>query len=248
MAGNSDDDLIVERIEAGSADPPLRDEAEDSDSSSIGESTRRNRKKNDSSLKSDSSNQINMKRPATASSGEQAGSAKKLRQEEPSNQKKSHKVPRAFVWKYGHFKKNEETNKAECQHCSASLCAQSTSSLKYHLEKVHKIVEDTSQTAAPGKTKSAVASEKSQHKNASVKHTQSKMEQHGFGKPVSKSYAKGLTRRIAEFLALDMKATHTVEGIGFKRLLSYMAPGYQIPVRTSFSRTHIPELANEVYR
>lgn len=93
MAAKSDDDVVVEHVEAGSADPAIRDEAEDSDSSSFGESSRRKTKENDSSLRSDSSNQINKKRPATAGSGEEASSTKKLRQEEPSNKKRATKFP-----------------------------------------------------------------------------------------------------------------------------------------------------------
>ena len=43
-----------------------------------------------------------------------------------------------------------------------------------------------------------------------------------------------ITNKIVEFIALDLKPLRTVDGIGFRRFLEFIEPGYKIP-----SRTHV---------
>ena len=63
-------------------------------------------------------------------------------------------------------------------------------------------------------------------------------------------YPKGksceLSKKIAEMIALEMLPYSIVQGLGFRRLIDYLAPGYKIPSRVYFSRTGVPKLYQDV--
>ena len=50
--------------------------------------------------------------------------------------------------------------------------------------------------------------------------------------------AEGISERVSEMIAMDMRPIQMVEGKGFWRLMSYLEPGYTVPSRKSFT-THI---------
>ena len=51
-----------------------------------------------------------------------------------------------------------------------------------------------------------------------------------------------ITRLIGNMMALDNQPFSVVEDVGFKRVIRYLEPRFQIPSRTYFSRTYIPDL------
>lgn len=65
-------------------------------------------------------------------------------------------------------------------------------------------------------------------------------------RPKVPSRLKNVTSYIAAMIALDMLPYNFVSGRGFKRLMGYLVPGYTIPHRTTFSRTRIPKMYDEL--
>lgn len=49
--------------------------------------------------------------------------------------------------------------------------------------------------------------------------------------PLSEKRKRDITNKIAEFVALDMRPVHIVEGQGFKELMRALEPGYTVPKR-----------------
>ncbi|KAL1277085.1 hypothetical protein QQF64_023758 [Cirrhinus molitorella] len=58
--------------------------------------------------------------------------------------------------------------------------------------------------------------------------------------------AKGITKRIMEFIALDDQPFSVVEDVGFRRLIDHIEPRYTIPNRRHFSDVCLPEMYNVV--
>jgi hypothetical protein len=54
--------------------------------------------------------------------------------------------------------------------------------------------------------------------------------------------ATEITKRIAQFVAMDLRPISIVEGQGFSRLINYIEPGYQIP-----SRPHLTNICRNLY-
>ena len=129
------------------------------------------------------------------------------------------------VWNYA---EKISGNKAKCKKCSKEMSI-STSSIRYHLNNVHAIKFDNSDEATQGPSK--IISEKSPQQLIS-----------SFAIPKSKTAA--ITRKISEMIAKDFHPFNMVMGEGFRSLVSYLAPGYTVPHRTSFMRTHLPEMYN----
>ena len=48
-------------------------------------------------------------------------------------------------------------------------------------------------------------------------------------------------------MAMDLRPVNVVAGQGFQELMEAAAPGYQLPHRTTISRTYIPEMYSEVH-
>lgn len=53
---------------------------------------------------------------------------------------------------------------------------------------------------------------------------------------------------IGRMIALDNQPFSIVEDDGFKRLINYLEPRYEIPNRTYFSRTFIPDLYEKEFQ
>lgn len=66
---------------------------------------------------------------------------------------------------------------------------------------------------------------------------------HSFFKPkLTKSKQDEITNAIAQMIASDLRPYTCVEDKGFVHLIKLLEPAYVIPSRTTFSRTHVPEL------
>ncbi len=58
--------------------------------------------------------------------------------------------------------------------------------------------------------------------------------------------ARMITQRLTEFIALDDQPISVVENTGFRRLLEFLEPRYELPSRHFITSTAIPELYNKV--
>ena len=58
----------------------------------------------------------------------------------------------------------------------------------------------------------------------------------------------GITNRIAEFVARDLRPIATVNGAGFQQLMKFLEPGYKVPSRTHVTTTCIYTLIAEEMR
>ncbi|XP_045036855.1 E3 SUMO-protein ligase ZBED1-like [Daphnia magna] len=121
--------------------------------------------------------------------------------------------PKAKSWVFKHCQKVGGKN--VCNICKKSFSGGSTSPIAYHLEHLHKIFS-TSVSNSSG---------------------QSKLDQ--FVK-CGKARKSKISKAIASFLTVDLYPPHLVSGMGFKNLMALLAPGYQIPNRTTFARNFIP--------
>ncbi|XP_073671353.1 zinc finger BED domain-containing protein 4-like [Paramisgurnus dabryanus] len=155
------------------------------------------------------------------------------------------------VWK--HFKVSEkEAKTAVCRHCSAELSrggasakTYSTSSLIYHLKSKHpehhaEYEKDTAAATATAAAKRKVAPGPTP--TPSVADFLEKAKK--FANDSAK--AKGITKRIMEFIALDDQPFSVVEDVGFRRLIDYIEPRYTIPSRRHFSDVCLPEMYNVI--
>ncbi|XP_073718457.1 zinc finger BED domain-containing protein 4 [Misgurnus anguillicaudatus] len=156
------------------------------------------------------------------------------------------------VWK--HFKVSEkEAKTAVCRHCSAELSrggasakTYSTSSLIYHLKSRHpehhaEYEKDTAAATATAAAKRKVAPGPGTP-TPSVADLLEKAKK--FANDSAK--AKGITKRIMEFIALDDQPFSVVEDVGFRRLIDHIEPRYTIPSRRHFSDVCLPEMYNVI--
>ena len=56
------------------------------------------------------------------------------------------------------------------------------------------------------------------------------------------AHATQITELIAELVARDLRPLSVVEGEGFRQLLKYIEPNYQVP-----SRPHVPTVCQKLY-
>lgn len=118
---------------------------------------------------------------------------------------------RSDVWL--HFDKIDEKT-VQCKICSAKLSHKSTTStMRYHLVFVHKMSSDTTKEA----TQTSIAS---------------------FTVRQNCSAARGekMTQLITEMIAKDLLPIRFVEGEGFKDLMHYVEPQYNVPSRKTVTR------------
>ena len=130
---------------------------------------------------------------------------------------------KSWVWGRGCFKKLPD-GKAEClkRSCGQVFTKASTSTLAYHLERVHKMKKpDCALTIKPCRKKP----------------TQPTLRAFGVRKVKSKkAYFKKINCKIAEMIAGDMRPYSIVNGRGFKNLLAFIVSGFEPAHRTTFSR------------
>lgn len=121
---------------------------------------------------------------------------------------------RSAVWE--HFTLNEDTGNATCKLCKAVMkYNNSTSSLNYHLR--------THAVALGGESGS-------------------RPDQPSIGEAFAKrkgvcddARAEGLTQRVCNMIEKDMLPISLVDGNGFRELMNYCEPGYQIPSRETIT-------------
>ena len=65
-------------------------------------------------------------------------------------------------------------------------------------------------------------------------------------KSLSNEKKNQITKSICDFITLDMRSLSIIDGVGFQNLIHVLEPRYEIPSRTSFSRTLIPESFNQI--
>ncbi|XP_067300896.1 zinc finger BED domain-containing protein 4-like [Pseudorasbora parva] len=134
------------------------------------------------------------------------------------------------VWK--HFKVSEKDAKtAVCKHCSAELSrggasakTYSTSSLIYHLKSRHP--EHHAEYEKDAAAAAATAAAKRKVPPPSLTHTPSVADFLEKAKKFTSdsAKAKGITKKIMEFIALDDQPFSVVEDVGFRRLIDHIEP------------------------
>ena len=65
-------------------------------------------------------------------------------------------------------------------------------------------------------------------------------------KSLSNEKKNQIAKSICDFITLDMRSLSIIDGVGFQNLIHVLEPRYEIPSRTSFSRTLIPESFNQI--
>ena len=129
---------------------------------------------------------------------------------------------RSDVWE--HFRRADK--KAICCHCSKELVyCRATTNLRDHLNRIHpsKYSPPDSTTAAEKKVTPKIES--------FIKKT-----------VYSEGHAKKITNLLVEMITLDLRPAAMVEGTGFKWLINYLEPNYQVP-----SAVHITNCLQEPY-
>ena len=123
---------------------------------------------------------------------------------------------RSGVWEY--FEKTDSKH-VKCSVCNKSFAYHGgTSNLRSHLADVHNI--DLERKCATGTSTSATS-------NITA-----------FCKPkvCSKLRINGTNDHLVEFIARDLRPISVVNGIGFKRLIAWLEPGYVVPSATCVTK------------
>ena len=126
---------------------------------------------------------------------------------------------RSKIWE--HFRKNEEDQEsAFCNICNKPVRRKqgSTTGLWRHLQSSHENLH-----------------------SKLTENTQTEKQALTFYDPNSQE-SKKITKAIAEMIVLDLEPYALVARRGFRNLLKTIAPRYQIPHRTTFSRSIIPAM------
>ena len=126
------------------------------------------------------------------------------------------RAKRSGVWEY--FEKTDSKH-VKCSVCSKSFAYHGgTSNLRSHLADVHNI--DLERKCATGTSTSATS------------------DITAFCKPkvCSKLRINGTNDHLVEFIARDLRPISVVNGIGFKRLIAWLEPGYVVPSATCVTK------------
>uniref|UniRef100_A0A7M4FBM7 BED-type domain-containing protein n=1 Tax=Crocodylus porosus TaxID=8502 RepID=A0A7M4FBM7_CROPO len=153
----------------------------------------------------------------------------------------------SVVW--DHFEVTDDPRYATCQHCQRKISRGkevkhfATTAMLLHLKRKHPLALVPPQPGTSGsvpKKKSPSCSKAPVPK----KHRLATLERWGKGGHAEGRVPKAseLTQTIGEMLALDGQPFSFVERPGFRQLMALMAPSYQVPTCTTFSRTVVPSL------
>ena len=120
---------------------------------------------------------------------------------------------RSAVW--SHFKLVNDAKDAKCTICGSILkYNNSTTLLNYHLNTTHSAVLQGASASQPTITTA-------------------------LGRRVcDAAKAEGITQRICNMVTTDMLPINVVDGQGFREVIKYIEPGYNIPSRTTIT-THV---------
>ncbi|XP_053158012.1 zinc finger BED domain-containing protein 4-like [Hemicordylus capensis] len=149
----------------------------------------------------------------------------------------------SIVWDHFEICPGDPTH-ATCTHCSKQVSRGkdpkhlSTSGMLRHLHRHHSEILAPVGSARPSvpSVSSSKAPALKQGKLLVAQGVQPVGKQSGHPEPHL------ITRAIAEMIALDDQPFQVVENVGFRRLLLLLAPNYEIPSRTTFSRWVVPSL------
>ena len=130
---------------------------------------------------------------------------------------------RSDVW--GYFEKNANGKKVQCRLCEHEYAyLGTTSNLRDHLVRYHKDKYKRSDTIESGdKQQTSLDIFVNRHKCPPAR-------------------AKKITELVALMVARDLRPAAIVDGEGFKRLLSFLEPGYVIP-----SSVHLMDVVRRKY-
>ena len=134
----------------------------------------------------------------------------------------------SFVWK--HFEKTDDWLMSVCTHYGEKLSYKSgnTSAMKRHLQAKHTINDEVK----PLKRSHSDADEVGEDVKPSLKRRLSATSLTSF---VSSQSHEKIIKLLVEMLVDDMLPIATVEHKGFRNLISYLAPTFPIPSRTSIT-------------
>ena len=142
--------------------------------------------------------------------GTQAGTqAKQDKTNEKRDTDTMKRAKRSAVW--SHFKLVNDDKDAKCTICGSILKYNSTTSLNYHLNVSHSAVL---QAASGSQSQPTITT--------------------ALGRRVCDSTkAEGITQRICNMITTDLLPINVVDGQGFREVIKYIEPGYNIPSRTT---------------
>lgn len=138
---------------------------------------------------------------------------------------------KSVVWKYFEELNSKETKCKICKNTLAYTTA-STSSMKTHLVKIHKIdLSESDETMSEGDTSK---------KSATL---------HSFGiTKCSKLSQENLNHHIMQLIVRDLQPFSMVEDEGFRRLFKFLQPNsdLKLPSRTHLRNTIIPKTYDDI--
>lgn len=143
------------------------------------------------------------------------------------------------IWAEFNLRKRKSTGKIEdgvavCKKCKMDIrYSGGTTNLNTHLNRHHKI------NLQQGSSKSGTSS--STVKQPTI---MSSFGQTSKYKPTSQRY-KDITQAVGKFIVKDLRPFSVVSNDGFKDMIRVLDPRYDLPSRTYFSETVIPNMYNE---
>lgn len=147
------------------------------------------------------------------------------------------------VWENFQLKKRKSSGKIQegialCKKCKMEVrYSGGTTNLNTHLTRHHKMI------LQPGASKSgSMTSAESTVKQPSIMKAFGQASQY---KPTSQRY-KDITQAVGKFIVKDLRPFSVVSNDGFKDMVRVLDPRYDLPSRTYFSETVIPNMYNDV--
>ncbi len=159
---------------------------------------------------------------------------------------------RSVVWEY--FKKTKTGDKV-VGICNIGTCKTtvqcptgSTTGLYAHLRSAHKKAHKECETKNDEIRKRKLEEQEKDRENNKRQVTVDGMLQKKAVWSSSHPKSVAITNAVGKMIAVDMLPYDFVEGRGFRELMALLEPQYQVPSRTTFSRSVIPDLYNKVRR
>lgn len=140
------------------------------------------------------------------------------------------------VWEYFSVE-NSDSVKAICKICKLEVSRGGTNKAHFnttnlirHLQKSHTVEYGTYKKRTKPQQQQTLAE---------VFQKKDKLPRNG-------EKSRNITRKIVEYIALDDQPISVVENVGFRRLMDYLEPKYELPSRHYISDTALPELYNKI--
>ena len=148
------------------------------------------------------------------------------------------------IWAEFNLKKRKSTGKIEdgiavCKKCKMDIrYSGGTTNLNTHLTRHHKI------NLQQGASKSGTSLTAATVSTVEQPTIMSSFGQTSKYKPTSQRY-KDITQAVGKFIVKDLRPFSVVSNDGFKDMIRVLDPRYDLPSRTYFSETVIPNMYNE---